>query len=62
MRHEYNPRGAQKYAMLPGLLDRHPLAPESASRGFLSCMHELQEILKDVTGMQEVARADGGLR
>ena len=54
---KYNPRGAQKYAMLPGMLGRHPLAPESASQGFLSCMHELQEILKDVTGMQEVSLA-----
>ncbi len=54
---KYNPRGAQKYAMLPGLLGRHPLAPASASQGYLSCMHELQEILKDVTGMKEVSLA-----
>ena len=54
---KYNPRGAQKYAMLPGLLGRHPLAPDNASQGFLSCMYELQQILKDVTGMQEVSLA-----
>lgn len=54
---KYNPRGAQKYAMLPGIIDRHPLAPESKSQGFLSCMYELQEILKDVTGMAEVSLA-----
>ena len=54
---KYNPRGAQKYAMLPGLLGRHPLAPASASQGYLSCMYELQEILKDVTGMKEVSLA-----
>ncbi len=54
---KYNPRGAQKYAMLPGLIDRHPLAPVSKSQGFLSCMFELQEILKNITGMAEVSLA-----
>lgn len=54
---KYNPRGAQKYSMLPGFLGRHPLAPVSKSQGFLSCMHDLQEILKDVTGMAEVSLA-----
>ncbi len=54
---KYNPRGAQKYSMLPGIIDRHPLAPDSKSQGFLSCMHDLQEILKDVTGMDEVSLA-----
>jgi len=54
---KYNPRGVQKYAMIPGIIDRHPLAPDSKSQGFLSCMHDLQEILKDVTGMAEVSLA-----
>lgn len=54
---KYNPRGAQKYAMLPGILGRHPLAPTSKSQGFLSCMFELQEMLKDITGMAEVSLA-----
>jgi glycine dehydrogenase subunit 2 len=38
--------------MLDGFLARHPYAPESLSQGFLSCMHDLQEILADVTGMK----------
>ncbi len=54
---KYNPRGVQKYAMIPGIIDRHPLAPDSKSQGFLSCLHDLQEILKDVTGMEEVSLA-----
>ncbi len=54
---KYNPRGTQKYAMLPGFVERHPLAPVSKSQGFLHCMYELQEILKDVTGMAEVSLA-----
>ena len=52
---KYNPRGAHKAASIPGFLNRHPLAPEDASQGFLACMFELQEILKDVTGMQGVS-------
>ena len=43
--------------MIPGIIDRHPLAPDSKSQGFLSCMYDLQEILKDVTGMAEVSLA-----
>src|SRR3546814_15062015 len=41
--------------MLPQFLARHPLAPESHSQGFLACMHDLQEILKHVTGMAAVS-------
>ena len=52
---KYNPRGAHKAASLPGFLRRHPLAPESVSQGFLSCLHDLQEILADVTGMKGVS-------
>ena len=49
---KYNPRACNSLAMLDGFLARHPYAPESLSQGFLSCMHELQEILADVTGMK----------
>lgn len=52
---KYNPRGAHKAAMLPGFLSRHPLAPESVSQGYLACLYDLQELLKDVTGMQGVS-------
>jgi glycine dehydrogenase subunit 2 len=41
--------------MLPGFLARHPLAPESMGQGFLASMYELQEMLKDVTGMPAVS-------
>ena len=41
--------------MLPAFLARHPEAPDSHSQGFLACMHELQEILKEVTGMRAVS-------
>ncbi len=52
---KYNPRGAHHAASQPGFLARHPLAPESQSQGFLSCLWELQEYLKDITGMQAVS-------
>ena len=52
---KYNPRGAHRAASLPGFLGRHPLAPEELSQGFLSCLHELQEVLKTVTGMAAVS-------
>ncbi len=52
---KYNPRACNALAMLPEFLVRHPEAPESHSQGFLACMHELQEMLKEVTGMQAVS-------
>lgn len=52
---KYNPRGAHKAASIPGFLSRHPLAPEAQSQGFLACLYDLQEYLKDVTGMKAVS-------
>jgi len=52
---KYNPRACNRLAMLPGFLARHPLAPPSMGQGFLGCMFELQEMLKDVTGMPAVS-------
>ncbi|NNF52476.1 MAG: aminomethyl-transferring glycine dehydrogenase subunit GcvPB [Gammaproteobacteria bacterium] len=52
---KYNPRACNSLAMLPGLVTRHPLSPVSHGQGFLACMFELQEMLKEVTGMQGVS-------
>jgi glycine dehydrogenase subunit 2 len=52
---KYNPRGVKQAAMLPGFLERHPLAPESHSQGFLQCIFELQEYLKEITGMSGIS-------
>jgi len=52
---KYNPRACNTLAMLPGFLGRHPLGPNSHGQGFMSCMYELQEMLKDVTGMDAVS-------
>jgi len=52
---KYNPRACNSLAMLPGFLARHPLAPASEGQGFLACMYELQDMLKEVTGMRAVS-------
>ncbi len=52
---KYNPRGANRLAMLPGFLGRHPLTPDAGSQGILACLYDLQEILREVTGMSEVS-------
>ncbi|MGD8379367.1 MAG: aminomethyl-transferring glycine dehydrogenase subunit GcvPB [Gammaproteobacteria bacterium] len=52
---KYNPRACNSLAMLPEFLARHPLGPVSHGQGFLACMYELQDILKNVTGMKGVS-------
>ncbi len=52
---KYNPRACNTIAKLPGFAGRHPLGPVSHGQGFMTCMYELQEMLKDVTGMQGVS-------
>jgi glycine dehydrogenase subunit 2 len=52
---KYNPKACNQYAMLPEFLGRHPFAPESTGQGLLQCLYELQEMLKEVTGMRGVS-------
>ena len=52
---KYNPRACNTLAMLPQFLSRHPLAPEATGQGALSCLYDLQQILKIVTGMAGVS-------
>jgi glycine dehydrogenase subunit 2 len=52
---KYNPKACNSLAMLPEFLHRHPLAPASASQGYLACMYELQEMLREITGMHGVS-------
>ena len=54
---KYNPRACHTLAMLPQFLARHPLADADTGQGFLASMHELQEMLKEVTGMAAVSMA-----
>jgi glycine cleavage system P protein (glycine dehydrogenase) subunit 2 len=52
---KYNPRACNALAMLPGFLDRHPLAHASTGQGVMACLFELQQMLGDVTGMAAVS-------
>lgn len=52
---KYNPRACNSLALLQGFAGRHPLGPVSHGQGFLTCMFELQEMLKSVTGMKAVS-------
>lgn len=54
---KYNPRACNSLASLPGFLGRHPLAPASHGQGVMACLYELQEILKEVSGMHAVSLA-----
>lgn len=52
---KYNPRVCNTLAKETGFLARHPYAHDALSQGFLACMWDLQEILREVTGMQGVS-------
>src|SRR5512139_1475110 len=54
---KYNPRACNSLAMLPQYLARHPASPDETGQGFLASMFELQEMLKDITGMAGVSMA-----
>ena len=63
---KYNPKLNDEIASIPGLSEIHPLQPDSTVQGALKLMHELQEYLKEITGMVGVslapmAGADGEL-
>ncbi|MEO5377989.1 MAG: aminomethyl-transferring glycine dehydrogenase subunit GcvPB [Magnetococcus sp. DMHC-6] len=52
---KYNPRICHTLAMEKGFLQRHPLAPASHGQGVMSCLFELQEMLKELTGLSGVS-------
>lgn len=52
---KYNPRLNEDMARLPGLSQHHPYAPETLSQGSLQLMFELQDYLKEISGMDAVS-------
>lgn len=52
---KYNPRGVHKAASIGGFINRHPLAPEQDSQGFLHAIHDLQCYLQEITGMAGIS-------
>ncbi len=54
---KYNPKICHVLASLEGFAGRHPLADDASGQGVLACLHELQQILAEVTGMAAVSLA-----
>jgi len=48
---KYNPKWHEDIARLPGFASIHPYQPEESVQGVLQLMHELQEYLAEITGM-----------
>jgi glycine dehydrogenase subunit 2 len=48
---KYNPKVNENVARLHGLCDLHPYQPEEDVQGALRLMHELQQALREITGM-----------
>lgn len=51
---KYNPKINEKVARLPGFSHIHPYQPEETVQGALELMYDLQEHLKEITGMDQV--------
>ncbi|MGB3329502.1 MAG: aminomethyl-transferring glycine dehydrogenase subunit GcvPB, partial [Thermomicrobiales bacterium] len=51
---KYNPKINEAVARLPGFARLHPLQPESTAQGALELMYELQGMLAEISGFDEV--------
>ncbi|MGH2378286.1 MAG: aminomethyl-transferring glycine dehydrogenase subunit GcvPB [Candidatus Limnocylindria bacterium] len=51
---KYNPKVNDRAAALPGFAEIHPQQPDETVQGALELMHELQDLLAKVTGMDAV--------
>src|SRR4051812_22509397 len=63
---KYNPKRNERVARMPGLADLHPYQPESTLQGMLQVLYEMQEYLKEISGLaacslQPAAGAHGEL-
>jgi glycine dehydrogenase subunit 2 len=51
---KYNPKVNEDLARLPGFAGLHPYTPEAMAQGALQLMHELEEYLAEISGMDRV--------
>lgn len=63
---KYNPKRNERAAAMPAFADVHPYQPEETIQGMLEMLHETQEILKEISGLdacslQPAAGAHGEL-
>ena len=54
---KYNPRAAHKYASLEGFINKHPYANTKSIQGTLESLSDLQDLIKELTGMTGVSLA-----
>lgn len=52
---KYNPKIAEEVARWPGFSAIHPYQPEESVQGALRLMHELQQLLGEITGLNAVS-------
>ena len=52
---KYNPRVNERLVGLPGFRDLHPLADDDSAQGALELQWQLEEILREVTGLDAVS-------
>jgi glycine dehydrogenase subunit 2 len=52
---KYNPKRNERIASLPGMADLHPYQPEETLQGLLAMLHELQEMLGEIAGLDAVS-------
>lgn len=52
---KYNPKVNELAARLPGLADVHPATPDRLAQGTLALMHQLQEMLAEISGFAAVS-------
>lgn len=51
---KYNPKTNERQASLPGFAAAHPMLPAALSQGVLKMMFDLEEYLKEITGLSAV--------
>ncbi len=52
---KYNPKRNERLAGLPGLGEQHPLQDDSTIQGLLAILHDLQEHLAEIAGLEAVS-------
>jgi glycine dehydrogenase subunit 2 len=52
---KYNPKINEQMAMLNGFAEAHPLLPARLAQGALRLMHELEQFLAEITGLDAVS-------
>ena len=49
---KYNPKRNERAAAMPGFAEVHPYQPEETKQGMLEMLYEMQEILKEISGLE----------